>query len=123
MGPRRYVVGGKKRVVLVAATTGYQTRMFSEAAERAGIDLVLATDRCHVLEDPWGDQAIPVRFDDPEGAARLLEEAGTVDGIVAVGDRPAYVAAVVAAKLGLTFHPPEAVAAWRHKVFPRPPRP
>src|SRR5258708_6325776 len=119
MGPRRYVVCSSKRVVLVAATTGYQTRMFSEAAERAGVDLVLATDRCHVLEDPWGDQAIPVRFDDPVGAARLLEEAGPVDGIVAVGDRPAYVAAVVAAKLGLRFHPPEAVAACRNKFLAR----
>jgi hypothetical protein len=112
-------IGDRKRVVLVAATTGYQTRTFSEAAERAGVDLVLATDRCHVLEDPWGDQAIPVRFDDPEGAATLLEEAGTVDGIVAVGDRPAYVAAVAAAKLGLTFHPPEAVAACRNKFLAR----
>src|SRR6266567_3807113 len=93
--------------------------MFSEAAERAGIDLVFATDRCHVLEDPWGDRAIPVRFDDPEGAAKVLKEAGAVDGIVAVGDRPAYVAAVTAAKLGLKFHLPEAVAACRNKFLAR----
>src|ERR1039457_6598594 len=115
----RWVVGGRKRVVLVAATTGYQTRMFSEAAERVGVDLVLATDRCHVLEDPWGDQAIPIRFDDPEGAAKLLDEAGKVDGIVAVGDRPAFVAAVAAAKLGLRFHSREAVAASRNKFVAR----
>src|ERR1039457_1635866 len=97
----RWVVGGRKRVVLVAATTGYQTRMFSEAAERAGVDLVLATDRCQVLDDPWGDHAIPVRFDDPEGAAKLLDEAGRVDGIVAVGDRPAFVAAGGGARTGV----------------------
>jgi hypothetical protein len=112
-------VGGRKRVVLVAATTGYQTRMFSQAAERVGVDLVLATDRCHVLEDPWGDQAIPVRFDDPEGAAVLLDQVGKVDGIVAVGDRPAYVAAVAAARLGLRFHSREAVAACSNKFVAR----
>ena len=44
------------------ATTGYQTRTFSEAGRALGLDLVLATDRCHVLEDPWGDHAVAVRF-------------------------------------------------------------
>ncbi len=47
--------------------------------------MFLATDRCHVLEDPWGDGALPIRFDEPEQAAALI--AGIrVDGIVAVGD-------------------------------------
>jgi biotin carboxylase len=94
--------------------------MFSEAADRAGIDLILATDRCHILEDPWGDHAIAIRFEDPNGAALLLEqEAGHIDGIVAVGDRHALVAAVAAAKLGLRFHPPDAVAACRNKLTAR----
>jgi len=43
------------RLLLFAATTGYQIRSFAEAARRLGISLTLATDRCHVLEDPWGD--------------------------------------------------------------------
>jgi len=34
---------------LIAATTGYQTRAFAEAAERLGVDVTLATDRCHIL--------------------------------------------------------------------------
>ena len=46
-----------KRVLLIGATTGYQTRVFADAAERLGYELVLATDRCHVLDDPWGDHA------------------------------------------------------------------
>lgn len=109
----------RKRVVLVAATTGYQTRMFGEAAERAGIDLVLATDRCHVLEDPWGDRALPLKFDHPEAAGDVIAQAGRVDGIVAVGDRPAYVASLAAESLGLRFHPSEAVAACRSKFVSR----
>lgn len=105
--------------MLVAATTGYQTRMFAEAAERAGVELLLATDRCHVLEDPWGDQAVPIRFDQPGNVGPLLGALGQLDGIVAVGDRPAFVAAVAAAELGLKFHSPNAVAASRNKFIAR----
>jgi hypothetical protein len=98
------------RLLLVAATTGYQTRSFAEAARRHGIEVVLATDRCHILEDPWRDQAIPVRFEEP----RAIEDI-KVDGIVAVADRPTLVAALTAASLGLPWHSPEAVAACRDK--------
>ena len=62
---------------------------------------VLATDRCHVLEDPWGDHAIPVRFDDPYSAAEAIAQAGPFDGIIAVADRPTFLAALAAAKLGI----------------------
>ena len=53
-----------KRVLLLATTTGYQIRSFGEAAEKLGVRLVFASDRCDRLEDPWWDQAIPVRFHD-----------------------------------------------------------
>jgi biotin carboxylase len=102
------------RVLLVAATTGYQTRSFTAAARRLGIDVTLATDRCHVLEDPWRDHAIPVRFEEPEIAAEALG-ACEADGVVAVADRPTLVAALAARKLGLPYHSPKAVAACRDK--------
>jgi phosphoribosylaminoimidazole carboxylase (NCAIR synthetase) len=102
------------RILLVAATTGYQTRSFAAAAAGRGVDVVLATDRCHVLEDPWRDRAIPVRFEEPEKAAEVLS-AMPVDGIVAVADRPTLIAALTAEKLGIPFHPPAAVAACRDK--------
>ncbi len=108
------------RVLLFAATTGYQTRSFAEAAGRAGIELRLATDRCHVMEDPWGDGAIALKFDDPEASARSVEEnAGSIDGIAAVGDRPAYLAAVAAERLGLQFHPAVAVRVASNKFLAR----
>jgi hypothetical protein len=106
------------RILLVAATTGYQTRSFANAARGRGIDVTLATDRCHVLEDPWQDRAIPVRFEEPERAAEILSAIlsdEVVDGIVAVADRPTLVAALTAQKLGLPFHPPKAVEACRDK--------
>ena len=106
-----------RRLLLVAATTGYQTRVFTAAARRMGLEVTLATDRCHVLENPWGDDAIPVRFDDPSTTA--LSVLGTFDAVIAAGDRPALVAAYAARRLGLRFHPPEAVAAATNKFLAR----
>ena len=106
-----------KRILLVAATTGYQTRMFADAARRLDFDVVLATDRCHVLEDPWGDHAIAVRFDDPHSTVGAIAEAGPFDGILAVADRPAFIAAIVAEKLGLPYNSPAAVEAARNKFL------
>jgi biotin carboxylase len=106
------------RLLLFAATTGYQIRMFAGAARRLGVELTLATDRCHVLEDPWGDQAIPVRFEDIPASLRAL--AGRhFDAIAAVGDRPAVLAAEAARALGVAFHPPQAARACHDKYLAR----
>ena len=108
-----------KRILIVAATTGYQTRRFADAAGRLGMDAVLATDRCHVLEDPWGDRAIPVRFDDPVSSAEAIAQAGPFDGIVAVADRPTLIAALAAEKLGMPYNSPASVEAARNKFLAR----
>jgi hypothetical protein len=102
------------RILLIAATTGYQTRSFAEAARRLGIEVTLATDRCHVLENPWRDNAVPIRFEEPDLSAESLG-ALEVDGIVAVGDRPALIAALTAHRLGIPYHSPQAAAACRDK--------
>jgi biotin carboxylase len=111
-----------KRILIVAATTGYQTRLFASAARRLGMDVALATDRCHVLhalEAPGGDRAIPVRFDDPYAAAETIAQAGPFDGILAAADRPAFLAAIVAEKLGLPYSSPASVEASRNKFLAR----
>ena len=108
-----------KRVLLVAATTGYQVREFSEAARALDVDLVLVTDRCHIMENPWGDDAAPVRFEDPEPGIEALASRGPFDGILAVGDRPACVAALAAERLGLPFHPAEAARTAANKLLTR----
>jgi len=110
---------GNKQLLLIGATTGYQTHVFAEAAERLGFDLVLATDRCHVLDDPWGDHALALRFEDPEGAARAIAAETHVDGIVAVGDRPAYIAALAAELMGIRYNSPDSVLACRNKFLAR----
>src|SRR5688572_31087441 len=106
-----------RRVLLLATTTGYQTRAFGEAAGRLGVDLVFATDRCHMIEDPWRDQAIPIRFHDEAAAlAEILAAAGgrPLDGILVAGDRPTVIGARVARALGLPGHPVEAAAIARN---------
>jgi hypothetical protein len=110
------------KVLLLAATTGYQVRAFGEAAERLGVDLVLATDRCHVLDDPWQDDAVPIRFyDETASTAAILDTCRTApfDGVIAVGDRPTVIAAEVLRALGLPGHPPEGAAASRNKLLTR----
>ncbi|HXA68118.1 MAG TPA: ATP-grasp domain-containing protein [Bryobacteraceae bacterium] len=112
-------MGNRKKLLLIGATTGYQTRAFDAAAERLGFELVLATDRCHVLDDPWGDQAIALRFEDSQAAADMLAAQAIVDGIVAVGDRPAYLAALAAERLGIPYNSPDSVLACRNKFLAR----
>jgi hypothetical protein len=111
-----------KRVLLVATTTGYQIRSFGEAADALGVRLVFASDRCDRLEDPWWDQAIPVRFHEEVFSVDAVVaacSAAPVDGIVAVGDRPAVLAARIAQALGLPGHSPHAAAVSRNKLATR----
>ena len=86
-----------------------------------GVNLVLATDRCHVLGDPWKDQAVPIRFqDEAESVAAIIKSSGDgLDGVLAVGDRPAEIAASAAAALGLRLSPPDAVRAAGNKLLTR----
>ena len=110
------------RVLLVAATTGYQVRSFGAAADRFGADLALATDRCHRLDDPWRDGAVPIRFHDEEAAVRAIVESAAgapFDGVLAVGDRPARIGALAAAALDLRGHPPAAVRIAGNKLQTR----
>jgi hypothetical protein len=113
---------GMPRVLLLSNTTGYQADAFKASAERIGVSIALATDRCHVLEDPWQDGAIPVRFEEPRESAEKIADFAKhypVDGLVAIGDAPTMTAAFAAERLGLPFHPPHAVDACRNKWIAR----
>ena len=111
-----------QRVLLLATTTGYQTRMFGEAASRLGVELIYVTDRCDQIEDPWGDAALSVRYHEESrsvDAVLAALAARPVDGVLAVGDRPTVIAAYLARLLGLPAHPPEAARAARDKRLTR----
>src|SRR5215212_12106477 len=110
------------RVVLVATTTGYQIRSFGDAAEKLGVRLVFASDRCDQLEDPWWDAAIPVRFHEPDQSTAAVVAAcadAPPRGVLAVGDRPTLLAARIAGAFGLPGNPPDAALASRNKLATR----
>ena len=110
------------RVLLLSTTTGYQLRSFGESARRLGIELTLATDRCHHLEDPWRDGAVAVRFDEEEFSLVVIREAvqrRPLSGIVALGDRPTVLAARVAETFALPGNPRDAADASRNKKLMR----
>jgi biotin carboxylase len=70
------------------------------------------------MEDPWGDHAVAVRF------ARIAESVQALrgkryDGVAAVGDRPAVLAAHAAEALSLRFHPAAAARACHDKLWAR----
>lgn len=110
------------RLMILCATTGYQTRAFVEAAKALNLDVAFGSDRCHVLEDPWRDGALALRFDKPVESARIIAQSARskpISGIVALGDRPASTAARAAKLLGLLFHPPLAADVCRDKYRSR----
>ncbi len=118
----RQQTGAPRKLLLLTNTTGYQAEAFREVAERIGVPLVLASDRCHVLEDPWRDGAIPIRFEKPEESARQIAEfarENPISGLVAIGDAPAVTAALVAQELSIPYNAPEAVEACRNKFLAR----
>lgn len=111
--------GAPKCVLLFTGKLGYQTRSFEDAAHKLGVQLVYVTDRCHQLEDPWGDHAVAVHFESAENAAYSVMEAlrgQEVSGILALGDRPAAAAAYAARGLGIEYNHPAAVEACRSKL-------
>ena len=104
---------------MFTAKLGYQTRSFEDAARKLGVQLIYVTDRCHQLEDPWGDQAISAPFESPEEAAyAVIEElrGREISGVLALGDRPAATAAYAARALGMPYNHPAAVEACRSKL-------
>lgn len=110
------------RLLILTTKLGYQTHAFAEAAAKIGVDVAYGTDRCHVLEDPWGDKALALHFESPkESAQQILEFARStpLDGIVSLGDRPTPTAARAAETLGLPFHSVAAAEACHDKYCSR----
>jgi predicted ATP-grasp superfamily ATP-dependent carboligase len=117
------MISQKRQVLLLLASKlGYQTRSFAEAAQRLDISVIIGSDRCHQLDDPWADGAVPLHFDEPENAAKVL--AGAVRGksvgaILALGDRQTLTAAHASHLLNLTYNSPVSVENCRSKLRQR----
>jgi biotin carboxylase len=112
----------KKRLLILASKLGYQTLGFIAAAQRLGVEVVLGTDRCHKLDDPWNDRAWPLAFEDPESAAEEIvakANENPITAILALGDRAPMTAALAAESLGLPYNTPDSVENCRSKLRQR----
>jgi biotin carboxylase len=104
--------------MLLFTTTGYEAREFVQAAQQLGVDTVLGSDRCHVLDDPWQDGALPLRFERPQEAAQHIVDyahSQPLDAILSIGDTPVLTAALANQALHFLHHDPRAAAASRNK--------
>jgi biotin carboxylase len=108
-------------LVLLLSKTNYQADNLRAAAERAGAEVLIASDRCHVLAEVWPG-AIPLEFSKPGEAAAALAQAVRARAPVAVlgvDEETAVIAAQASALLGLPHNPIEAVQAARNKALAR----
>lgn len=112
----------KKRLLILASKLGYQTRGFAEAAEKLGVEVLFGTDRCHQLENPWGDHALALHFERPRAAAKEIARelhGNPPNAVLALGDRATPTAAYVAHAFGIPGNSPESVEACRNKLRQR----
>ena len=109
----------KDRVLLLAATSAYQTADFLRVAGVMGVDVTLGTDRCHVLAEAWPQGALALDFRDPAAAAAQIADANGTDqigGIIATDEKTALIGALAAERLGLPFNPVEATRTTGDKL-------
>lgn len=110
------------RVVIVMPQRSYRASEFLDAAERAGAEVWIASDRCHVLDRRylWPERSLVIDFYDPDAAVATIVAAARVGEPVAAvipagGEAAAALAARAASELGLPSNAPEAMAAARSK--------
>ena len=114
------------RIALVTHTTSYGAAGFVDACRRAGSEVVLASDRCHVLDRSWHWPAnsLVIDFNDPDAAAAVIAAADAREAPIAAvlpvgGELPAQVAAAAARRLGLPANAPGAMASAANKLLMR----
>jgi len=101
----------ERRVLLLSATTAYQTGDFVAAAQKLGVAVTIGSDRCHVLAETWPEGALALEFRDWDRAAAQIAEAAASTpfcGVVATDEVTSRIAARAAQRLGLAHNSPAA---------------
>jgi len=111
-------------LLLLVPTRSYRTDDFVAAAARLGVPVVLGSDRCHRIEEAFGEAEgfLSLDYRRPSRAAdAIAREAARrpVRGVVPVDDGTAVIAAVAAERLGLPRNPPEAARRAADKLAMR----
>jgi biotin carboxylase len=110
-------------LLLLVPTTSYRLDDFRAATRRLGVPLLVGSDRCHRIEDTFGEEPdlLSLDYRHPERAAEQIAEAAArrrIRGIVPASDPTAVIAALAAERLGLPHNPPAAArrAANKHAM-------
>ena len=110
------------RILLILPSATYRAHDFTQAAERLGAELIVASDRRQAMSAFLGDRALVLPLKRPaDAAAKVVEHAARVpiDAVVAVDDQGVKTAALAASELGLKTSDPAAVARTRDKAAMR----
>jgi biotin carboxylase len=112
------------RLVLVMHTTSYGVPPFVDACRKVGAAVVVASDRCHKLNDYWlwPPDSLVINFHSAADAAATIADAaprGTRAVLSVGGESAALVATLAARRLGLPGNDPDAVAATGNKLHMR----
>ena len=111
-------------LLLLVPTRSYRTDDFVAAAARLGVPVVLGSDRCHRIEEAFGEVEgfLSLDYRRPSRAAdAIVREAARrpIRGLVPVDDGTAVIAAVAAERMGLPRNPPEAARRAADKLAMR----
>lgn len=112
----------RPRVLLLIPTNTYKAEDFLCAADHAGVDVVIGTDRHQALERSAPGGTLTLDFRRPEGAADRVAAAHRerpFRGVVASDDEAVVLAATIATRLGLPANPLAAAVAARDKRYLR----
>ncbi len=107
------------RVLLLIPTTTYRAEAFLAAAGRLGVDVLVASNRCHALAELWPRaDTIALHFDEVATSVAAIETAARTHplaAILAVDDAGTELAATASAALGLPHNRPAAAHTARNK--------
>jgi len=110
-----------RRVLLLTTPNTYRAQAFLAAAERLGVEVVIATDMAAELAETWGQQ-LGVdfqRIDQAVGRIVAFAAERPLQAIIAVDDSGSLLAARASAALGLPHNAPDAAEAARDKYIMR----
>ncbi|HEU4383702.1 MAG TPA: ATP-grasp domain-containing protein [Anaeromyxobacteraceae bacterium] len=110
-------------LLLLVPTRSYRTDDFRAAAARLGVPLLLGSDRCHRIEEAFGqsEDLVSLDYRRPARAAGQIARAARrrpIRAVIPVDEGTAVIAALAAEKLGLPHNPPQAArrAADKHAM-------
>jgi biotin carboxylase len=109
------------RVLLLTTPNTYRAQAFLAAAERLGVEVVIAIDMQAELAESWGQQ-LGLDFQRIEQAVAAIVAFAAerpLNAIIAVDDSGSLLAARASATLGLAHNAPDAAEAARDKFLMR----